>query len=199
LVTCDLESAVQKLSRVTLKRSPGAAFGYANSNYVLLAALVQRASGQAFPAFMRECVFRPRAMFRTTLDPEEARAWGLADPHVRLSGSVQPGNSPFLGWYGSSLVKSTARDMAAYLGWVLSSTGRSWSEPYEGGWFIRRRREWPGNPLVLEHGGNTEGGNTAAIVVPAWGMAAVVLLNSGGNRAADIARGVLARAAKVAR
>jgi len=51
---------------------------------------------------------------------------------------------------------------------------------------------------VLEHGRNTDGGNTAAIVVPAWGMGAAVLLNVGAHRAADMARGVLARSAGVA-
>jgi CubicO group peptidase (beta-lactamase class C family) len=191
----DLNLAARRLSVAKPSSSPGAEFAYANSNYVLLAAVVQRVSGQFFPVFMRESVFRPLAMLRTTLDPVEAREWGLADPHERRWRQVKPGRSPLLGWYGSSLVKSTAWDMAAYLGWVISSAGRGWSEPYDGGWFIRRRREWLGNPVVLEHGGNTEGGNTAAIVVPAWGIGAVVLLNAGAHRAAEIARGVLARSA----
>ncbi|MGH9627384.1 MAG: serine hydrolase, partial [Bryobacteraceae bacterium] len=163
------------------------------------AAVVQRVSGQSFPVFMRESVFRPLAMFRTTLDPVEASGWGLADPHDRLPHKVQRGRrSMLLGWYGSSLVKSTARDMATYLGWVLSSAGRASSEPYEDGWFIRHRQKWLGNPAVLEHGGNTQGGNTAAIVVPAWNIGAVVLLNAGVHRAAEIAEGVLAHFAGLA-
>jgi CubicO group peptidase (beta-lactamase class C family) len=191
----DLLTAAGRLAAAKPARKPGAEFAYANSNYVLLAAVVQRVSGQAFPVFMRESVFRPRRMLRTTLDPVEAREWGLAESHERCWRNGVDGAVAFLGWYGSSLVKSTARDMAGYLGWVLGGGGHGWSEPYDGGWFVRRWREAPGNPIVLEHGGNTAGGNTAAIVVPAWRIGAVVLLNAGVNRAAEIARGVLACAA----
>ena len=191
----DLDLAAARLAAAKPSTTPPGEFVYANSNYVLLAAIVQRVSGQSFPVFMRESVFRPLGMSRTTLNPAEAHRWGLADPHERLLQGVQPIGSPFLGWYGSSLVKSTARDMAGYLGWVLSTGTRSNSAPYDNGWFIRRRQEWPGSPTVLEHGGDTSGGNTAAIVVPAWELAAVVLLNLGAHRAAEIARGVLARAA----
>jgi CubicO group peptidase (beta-lactamase class C family) len=191
----DLEVAAVKLAAAKPSRMSPVEFVYANSNYVLLAAVVQRVSGQSFPVFMREFVFRPLRMFLTTLYPAEARGWGLADPHERGLEGVQPIRSPFLGWYGSSLVKSTARDMAGYLGWVLITGTRRNSAPYDSGWFIRRRTEWPGSPTVLEHGGDTLGGNTAAIVVPAWNMAAVVLLNLSAHRAAEIARGVLARAA----
>jgi CubicO group peptidase (beta-lactamase class C family) len=195
---CDPELAAARLATAKPSRSPAAEFAYANSNYALLAAVVQRVSGQPFPVFMRECVFRTLGMLRTTLDPVEARAWGLADPHERRGDEVHPIGSAALGWYGSSLVKSTARDMATYLGWVLTNARRGSSEPYDAGWFIRRRREWPGNPVVLEHGGNTAGGNTAAILVPSWRTGAVVLLNAGVHRAANIARGVLALSAGIA-
>jgi CubicO group peptidase (beta-lactamase class C family) len=189
----DLDVAVTRLAGAKLAR-PGAGFVYANSNYVLLAAVTQRVSGKPFVALMRDSVFRPQGMSRTTLDSAEASEWGLAEPHQRRWGKVEPMPRPFLGWHGSSLVKSTARDMASYLQATLASRP-SLSEPYDGGWFIRQRAEWPGKPRVLEHGGDTWGGNTAAIVAPAWNMGAVVLLNSGVRRANEMARGVLARAA----
>jgi CubicO group peptidase (beta-lactamase class C family) len=186
----DLDVAVQALAAAEPAKSRGS-FVYANSNYVLMAAVIQRVSGRPFPVFMAESVFRPLRMRQTTLDPEEARRWGLAEPHERCWRAGLPGRELFLGWYGSSLVKSTASDMARFLESAYSGRARSWSEPYDEGWFIRRLRQWPGNPIVLEHGGNTEGGNTAVIAVPAWRMAAVVLLNSGTHRAAEIARAVL--------
>lgn len=189
----DLDAAVARLAAAKLARA-GAGFVYANSNYVLLAALVQRVSGRPFVAFVRDSVFRPLGMSRTTLDPAEAIEWGLAEPHERRWGKVEPMSRPFLGWYGSSLVKSAARDMASYLQATLASQAPL-TEPYDGGWFVRQRAEWPGRPRVVEHGGDTWGGNTAAIVVPAWNMGAVVLLNIGVRRANDMARGVLARAA----
>jgi CubicO group peptidase (beta-lactamase class C family) len=190
----DLDEAVARLAGARTR--PDAPFSYANSNYVLLAAVAERVSGRAFPALLRELVFQPLGMIRSTLDADQARAWGLADPHERRWGKLQPSRSAFLGWRGSSLVKSTAEDMARYLAFVMKAGGgRGWREPYDAGWFIRRRPEWAGSPRVLEHGGDTPGGNTAVIVAPSWQMGAVVLLNVGAHRAMEIARGVLARAA----
>ena len=189
----DLEVAAAKLA--TAKPRPNSAFGYANSNYVLLAAIGERVSRQPFAAVLRELVFRPSGMMRSTLDVQEARGWGLAEPHERRWGRVQPGRSPFLGWPGSSLVKSTAEDVARYLVTVLKTNTNGWRAPYDEGWFIRERPEWTGRPRVLEHGGDTWGGNTAVVVVPSWNMGAVVLLNVGAHRALEIARGVLAIAA----
>src|SRR5688572_9257166 len=99
----NLDYATIRLAAAKPSRTSPGEFVYANSNYVLLAAIVQRVSGQSFPVFMRDFVFRPLGMSRTTLDPAEARLWGLADPHERLIEGVQPIRSPFLGWYGSSL------------------------------------------------------------------------------------------------
>jgi CubicO group peptidase (beta-lactamase class C family) len=89
---------------------------------------------------MRDSVFRPLGMSRTTLDPAEALGWGLAEPHERRWGRSQPSPQPFLGWYGASLVKSRARDMARYLGTTLTAP-EPLTEPYDGGWFIRQRAE----------------------------------------------------------
>lgn len=191
----DLDVAVARLAAAKPSNLSREEFVYANSNYVLLAAVVQRVSGRPFPAFLRDSVFRPLRMVRTTLDAAEAASWKLADPHECRGREIHADPSLFLGWPGSSLVKSTARDMATYLGSVLSAGGHRWSEPYDAGWFVRRRAEWPGNPLVLEHGGDTAGGNTAAVLVPAWNTAAVVLLNLGVHRAVELARGVAAKAA----
>jgi CubicO group peptidase (beta-lactamase class C family) len=186
----DLDAATARLAAA--KPRPDAAFAYANSNYVLLAAVAQRVSGQPFPAVLRDLVFLPSGMQRSTLDAGQARQWGLAEPHERRWGQVEPSRSPFLGWHGSSLVKSTAEDMARYLLSVLKSDTAAWREPYDWGWFIRYRQEWTGKPRVLEHGGDTWGGNTAVVVAPSWDMGAVVLLNIGAHRALEIARGVLA-------
>lgn len=45
-----------------LNFEPGSRFVYSNSNYTLLALVVERASGQSFPAFMKARVFEPLGM-----------------------------------------------------------------------------------------------------------------------------------------
>jgi CubicO group peptidase (beta-lactamase class C family) len=79
-----LDEAAQELS--SAKPSPGVEFVYANSNYVLLAAVLERVSGQPFPVLMQQLVFRPLGMRRTTLDVAEARRWGMADPSLLFRG-----------------------------------------------------------------------------------------------------------------
>ena len=130
----DLERAAARLSAAKPRRGTRAAFEYANSNYVLLAVVVERVAGQSFPAFMRDAVFRPLGMLRTTLDVTKARAWGLAEPHERRGRRIKPIPEAFLGWPGSSLVKSTAQDMGQYLTYVLPRAGTRGAEPYDRGW-----------------------------------------------------------------
>ena len=85
----DLNAAAQRFADADLESSPGEASSYANSNYVLLAAIVQRASGTPFPEFMRKEVFQPLGMARTTVDEGEAQSWGKSTPHEWQWGRVR--------------------------------------------------------------------------------------------------------------
>lgn len=60
----DLVPALRAWDR-PLRSEPGEAFRYSNINYQLLARIVERASRQAFPDYMREHVFRPAGMQET--------------------------------------------------------------------------------------------------------------------------------------
>ncbi len=205
----DLQWAVQQLHRAQLNRPVGARFEYANSNYVLLAALVARVTGEPFPAYMRERVFAPLGMKHTTLDADEARHWGLAEYHEPQWGRVRVSPSKFSGWYGASLVKSNAADMTRFLIAMLNSgandTGRVVSPsslnlahgeaPYDLGWFIEPRAGFLGGGRVVSHTGEIWGSNAAVMLAPDLHLGVVVLANAGVNRAGAIARGVLARAA----
>ena len=195
----DLGLAVRRLRRARLRREPGAGFAYAHSNYVLLAALVERVSGEPFPAYMRKHVFGPLGMNRTTLDESEARAWGKAEAHEMRWGRMRPGGSRFSGWYGASQVKSTAGDMARYVQALLGPWGDVWREAlragtrYHWGWFVEPEAGWLGGEPAVEHGGDIWGGNAAVALAPQAGVGVVVLLNAGVGRAQPIARGVLLR------
>jgi CubicO group peptidase (beta-lactamase class C family) len=192
---------VRKLRAANLRRAPGAAFAYANSNYVLLAALVERLSGLPWPVYLRTQVFLPLGMTRTTLDRTEALGWGLAEGHERQWGRVRPSPSRFFGWYGASLVKSTASDLGRFLAAVFGGraevvpAGMRLDPPYDWGWFITPKAEWLDGSLLLEHTGDIWGGNTAVLIAPEGKLAVAVLLNAGVDRAGQIARSVLARAA----
>ena len=115
----DLGVAVRSLQAARARHDPGKQFSYANCNYVLLAAIVERVSGIKFPEYMREQVFVPLGMRRTTLDWHRARDLGLADPHDSEGRHMPPSSSNFFGWYGSSMVRSNAIDMSQYVKTLL--------------------------------------------------------------------------------
>ena len=200
----DLRAASAALARTELTSPPGAVFSYANSNYALLAALVERVSGMPFPDYMGQEVFRPLGMHRTTVDRDQARAWGLADPHEWQWGRVRPSPSLFFGWHGSSLVKSTASDMGRYLEALLRPDGLGgsaslppvewWDEiegDYDLGWAVDAKADWLNGEMVLEHSGDLWGASTAVVLAPALRAGVAVLANLGAYRANEMARSIL--------
>ena len=200
----DLLQAVEELAEADLESAPGETFAYANSNYVLLSAIVERTSGVSFPKYMREELFLPLGLKRTTVDEIQAGSWGRAEPHEWQWGAVRVSPSRFLGWFGASLVKSSASDMGTYLTLLLnparagehsSFLDPNWWEgletSYDLGWFIHAEDSWPEGQLALEHGGDIWGGNTAVVLLPRKRAAVAVLTNSGSERANPIAKAIL--------
>lgn len=60
------EQILQLVSRQQgLNFEPGAAFGYSNTNYTLLAEIIRRVSGKSFAAFTQERIFAPLGMKHT--------------------------------------------------------------------------------------------------------------------------------------
>ena len=200
----DLNAAARRFADADLESPPGERSSYANSNYVLLAATVQRASGTPFRDFMRREVFQPLGMDRTTVDEGEARSWGKSTPHEWQWGRVETSPSRFLGWYGSSLVKASATDMGRYMEALLDPhpgdngagpPGESWWELLEGnydlGWAVQAEAEWLGGKAVLEHTGKMWGGSTAIVLAPRQRAGVAVLANLGSSRAGAVARAIL--------
>ena len=120
-----LEQRVESLREARLVGNPGTEFHYTDPNYAVLARIVEVASGRPFGEYLRDRVFGPLDMDRTTsvLTSEEAprTAPDLAQGHVLAFGvPIERGElDGFLG--GSGGVISTAEDMANYL--VMQSDG----------------------------------------------------------------------------
>lgn len=76
------EQALRMLADVQdLEFEPGDRFEYSNSNYLLLADIVQRVSGQSFPAYLNTAVFRPLDLAMVvdagTSVPDKAKSYEL--------------------------------------------------------------------------------------------------------------------------
>jgi len=107
---------IARLAGERLAHAPGERYDYCNMNYVLAGAIIEAVSGQAYPAFMEERVFRPLGMTRTC---------GLAA--IESAPNVARGSQGFFGWTiagharhpvgatSAGYLYTTARDFAAYL------------------------------------------------------------------------------------
>ena len=87
---------------------PNRGFHYCNTNFALLALIVEKVSGQPFPEYMKNAIFTPLGMTHTFIFSKE----DSADYHP----SFKPNNRPFPlepmdCIYGDKNVYSTVRDM----------------------------------------------------------------------------------------
>lgn len=102
----------------TLNFVPGAEYTYSNTNYNLLAEMISRVTGEPFPKWMDEHLFRPLGMTSTRVrndheDVVDRRAFGYT--RRRDGGWSHATND--LEAFGSSSMFSTADDMAK---WVMN-------------------------------------------------------------------------------
>jgi len=111
-----MEKMIAALSQVRLNQPPGLSFEYADINYCLLGALIERVTGTTFEEYMKQKIFVPLGMAHTTLYPDEADERGRADGHQAMYGQIVARNMPI---YRSALpagwVMSSAEDMGKWL------------------------------------------------------------------------------------
>jgi CubicO group peptidase (beta-lactamase class C family) len=104
------------LSAGDLNRAVGASYEYSNANYVVLGAVVERASGELYPEYVRRHIFTPLGMTRSYASLAEGEANGLAGGHVQFFGRFIESDVPYPASFipGGFLI-STANDMTRYL------------------------------------------------------------------------------------
>jgi CubicO group peptidase (beta-lactamase class C family) len=178
-----------------LNFAPGSEYYYSNTNYTLMAVLVERVSGRSMQDYSVERLFGPAGMpdtrwrdDHTTIVPGRATAYGR-----NATGYFT--DMPFTNVIGNGGLLTTLRDMAAWHRFLdappathaaivrgLHETGRLASgKPtgYDGGLM---RADYRGVAEV-GHSGNTAGYRTYAARYPAHGVAAAVFCNSSAHNA----------------
>jgi CubicO group peptidase (beta-lactamase class C family) len=106
-----------------LEFPPGSAHCYSNTNYVLLAVVVERVWGRPFPAFLREEVFEPLGMTSTRVFDDRAleipgRARGYVFEHGRHRICERPSVVS-----GDGNVWSNLEDMECWVRCLLDNRG----------------------------------------------------------------------------
>lgn len=195
--------------------APGEVMSYCNEGYALLSYVVDQAAGMTLEAFLQERVYGPLGMTRTVLDVDASEAIKMAggnitslferDDEGKLSCDDEWSVLP--PYRGCGLVKSTARDMAAYYR-CLSNYGmhegvqvipREAVEMMAGRGFATQRvpmyayglykREKNGH-VICEHSGGLHGVSSHGgfLLGEGWGFAA--LCNLSGVDADDFVWGM---------
>ena len=182
--------------------APGTKYEYSNTGYVLLALVVERASGQTFADFLRTRIFKPLGMAHTLAFQDGRsivahRAWGytLDASGVRLTD--QSNTSATLGDGGvySSIVDLAKWDRAMRrhtlvsaeaqrLAWTPATLQGEGKSEYGFGWFV----DTDHGEMRLRHHGESRGFTNGVVRYPGSGVSVFILTNRTGGAPWDIAQ-----------
>lgn len=177
-----------------LVSEPGTEFHYSTYGYNLISAIVERASGQEFLAYMDEQVFGPAGMNTTQADQVEplianrGRYYRLQDGELVNTRWVDNSNK----WAGGGFL-STADDLVRFgqahmdgrllqpetveLLWTSQATSGGEQTGYGIGWRIDSDAA---GRQVIGHGGGSVGGTTKLRIYPDQDLVIAVISNTSG-------------------
>jgi CubicO group peptidase (beta-lactamase class C family) len=181
---------------------PGTRFEYSNTGYVLLALVVEQASGQRFADFLHARIFAPLHMTGTVALEEgrsrvSHRAYGYTVDANGVRRTDQSNTSATLGDGGiytsvvdlakwncaierHTLVGATAQRMA----WTPGVLADGHETAYGFGWFVEGDR----GMMRVRHTGESRGFTNAILMYPERRLTVVVLTNRSGGTPGDIAQ-----------
>jgi CubicO group peptidase (beta-lactamase class C family) len=121
-----LKTAIYKMGLQRSGRLPGSSFRYADINFILLAELIQRASGVPLDRYCRENFYGPLGMGDTMFLPPHERAGSIAPTigtaNELLTGIVQDENARLLGGVaGHAGLFSSASDLSRFATMILNN------------------------------------------------------------------------------
>ncbi|MEM7051244.1 MAG: serine hydrolase domain-containing protein [Acidobacteriota bacterium] len=182
---------------------PGSRYEYNNSNYFLLAQLVEEISGQTFREFTRQHVFEPLGMSRTQFYDDHSRpVANRAYSYLRLADGFAKGNLNFA-TVGPTGLMTTAEDLLLWAEnlrsgeQVASSVRERLAERATAGdgrdaVFAMGQEERESHGFVTwSHGGRDAGYRAFLLRVPAAGFAVALLGNRSDLDTAKIAFQIL--------
>ena len=178
-----------------LNYPPGTGWRYTNTEYYLLAYIIEKVSGESYGDYLEHHIFQPLGMKDSGFTPSNAVVAGLAEGYTREDGKLRHHD-----YFDRSLeigaggVHSTVHDLLlwdqaldseklvprAYLERVFAANNKG---DYGYGWFVERKdgstREW--------HEGSDPGYGAFIIRRPQQGLLVVVLSNLENAPVRDIA------------
>lgn len=172
-------------------------YAYSNLGTALLGQLLARAGGEPYAALLAERVFAPLGLAAPALDPADVEGRHAAGHQAgeRVPPWTLDAYAPAGGW------QTSARDalalaqalLAAEQAWVpLALESRTGDGQPGTGLGLAWHHVKVADRVVTWHNGSTAGSSSFLALVPAEGVALVVLANAGGGVADGLARALLA-------
>ncbi|OZB94418.1 serine hydrolase domain-containing protein [Paenibacillus sp. XY044] len=185
-----LGESIARLKKVKLASDPGQAFHYHNTNYQLLALIVETVSKEHFPDYLQEHIFAPLHMDRST---DAALTGSFKEPgHMLLYGQPIAFKEP--DWFveGAAGNVSTANDMARWLmlqlgegtnggAHLLSPEGIATMRKVPAGVDSRYGMGWTVDGARVSHNGILWTYQADQLLMPESGYGIVILFGSGLN------------------
>ena len=186
----DLEQSLEWIRDQSPKFEPGERFEYSNTGYILLSAIIEKASGMTFESYMDTRVFARAGMTRSGLDSWKRIVPGRATGYSRNGhGEVEraAGRNP-RSCFGCGAFFATAPDLLRFMrallrGELISKEAMSkmwsplyetpWGDQYGLGWFIRQDRD----RYEISARGGTSGFMSRLTYFPRREIIVVALLN----------------------
>ena len=188
--------AVEQAVSVASVKATGTGYLYSNLDYVVLGAVLEKKTGQAWEDLMRKRLFEPLGMATAGFGPPGTK--GLVDApwgHRVTDGRVEPSqtdNPPVFGPAGT--VHCSIDDWARFVSLYLQSGSQTLLSPrtlwtlitpgpgldYAGGWIVTSR-DWGGGTVMTVTGSNTYW-VSAVWVAPRKNFAILVSTNIGNDR-----------------
>ncbi|NIQ04665.1 MAG: beta-lactamase family protein, partial [Candidatus Korarchaeota archaeon] len=163
---------VRKILNAPLQFSPGTEFSYSNAGYSLLAAILEKVSGQNYEAFLHEYLFKPAGMRYTGYRLPNWDEKTVAHWYSGETDNGTPLEKPFPYWnlLGNGGILSTTKDMfrwhRALMGNCLLSQAvkkklyTPFKNNYAYGWEVLQTP----HGTVLQHGGASSYGSSASFI-----------------------------------
>lgn len=197
---------LRRLTALPIEFLPGAKWRYSNTNYWLLALVIERVTGLSYSEFMQRNIFAPLGMTSTRSALPVRVLSGRASGYRRVGAAlenrdaIQPNTGRGLGditstladmarWEREQLVPSLVSASTATLARKPVALDDGTVEPYGYGWSTEKIL-----PLAtLQHDGQTAGFSASYIRIPERRLAVVVFGNCYDAPVDSIARFVLRR------
>lgn len=112
------ERLVRAMQSIYLTKEPGTSYEYSNNAFVVAGLIISEVSGLAYADYLRENIFEPLNMRRTSTDPRRFAELNVLSGHYAgINGGILPRPEIYSGEYyaAGSHLQSCAADMAHYL------------------------------------------------------------------------------------